>query len=72
MGKSRTPVLDLSECTGCEGCLEVCPEVFRRNEAGTFEVAVLSSYPEECVLEAMKYCPADCISWEDSSENESE
>ena len=67
---NKIPVLDLSECTNCEGCLEVCPEVFKRNDAGYIEIESLSSYPEECVREAMKYCPADCISWEESPENE--
>jgi ferredoxin len=63
---SRVPVIELSECTGCEGCLELCPEVFRKNPAGFFEVLSLSSYPEECVEEAIKYCPMGCISWEES------
>lgn len=35
------------------------------NPAGYIELADLPSYPEECVEEAIKYCPAACISWED-------
>ena len=60
----RTPTVDLSRCTLCEACLAVCPEVFVMNSAGYIEVAELSRYPEECIEEAMKYCPADCIDWE--------
>lgn len=59
------PVLDLSRCTGCEACLEVCPEVFIMNPAGYIEVADLPAYAEACVEEAIKYCPAACISWEE-------
>lgn len=34
------------------------------NPAGYIEVADLPVYAEECVEEAIKYCPAACISWE--------
>lgn len=60
----RVPVVDLGECTLCEGCLEVSPAVFRINDAGYIEVAELDSYPEREVDEAIKLCPADCIYWE--------
>lgn len=62
----KVPVVDLSACGFCECCEEVCPEVFRRSEAGYIEVMDLDSYPEECVEEVIKNCPSDCISWEES------
>ena len=66
MSKKKIPSIDLSRCTGCDSCLEVCPEVFRRNgETGLIEVVELSQYPENEVQEAISICPADCISWED-------
>ena len=46
-------------------CVEVCPAVFHLNHAGTIEVADLGDYPQECVAEAMKYCPEDVIQWEE-------
>ncbi len=62
----RIPVIDLGTCTDCEGCLEVSPSVFQRNwVTGLIEVAELDSYPEKEVEEAIKYCPADSIQWED-------
>jgi ferredoxin len=65
MSAHRTPVIDLSQCTDCDSCVEVCPEVFRRNEeTGRIEVVDLEDYPEAPVAEAMAVCPADCISWE--------
>ncbi len=62
---ARRPVLDLSECTDCEGCIEMCPEVFKRNPAGYIEVEDREAYPEECVEDAIHSCPRDCITWEE-------
>jgi len=61
----RIPVVDIGLCNLCGGCIEVCPMVFRLNEAGYVEIAELTCYPESEVDEAIKYCPEDCISWED-------
>ncbi len=64
---AKAPVLDLGHCTECEGCLEVCPEVFRRNDMGYIEVIDLPAYPEACVDEAIQCCPTDCIRWEETA-----
>ncbi|MBL7175463.1 MAG: ferredoxin [Desulfobacteraceae bacterium] len=64
---NQAPVIDLSRCTDCESCLEICPAVFKRNnETGIIEVVELSEYPEEDVREAMSVCPTDCITWEEN------
>ncbi len=60
------PSVDLGRCNLCGVCIEVCPLVFRLNDAGYIEVIELSSYPETEVNEAIKYCPEDCIYWEES------
>ncbi|NTV13278.1 MAG: ferredoxin [Desulfobulbaceae bacterium] len=63
----KIPFIDLGLCSGCEGCVSVCPKVFRRNhETGYMEVKNLDKYPQECVDEAIKNCPEDCIVWEDT------
>jgi ferredoxin len=62
----KVPVVDLSRCSLCGACIEVCPSVFRMNEAGYIEVIELRAYPETDVDEAIKYCPEDCIYWEDN------
>jgi ferredoxin len=62
----KVPAIDLGECVDCEACLDLCPSVFRRNDAGYIEVVDLEQYPEEEVEEAIKNCPADCIAWEAS------
>lgn len=61
----KIPVIDLSECVDCEACLELCPTVFRRNDAGYVEVIDLLEYPEEEVEECIKNCPTDCITREE-------
>ena len=61
----RIPTVDIGACTLCMGCVEVCPEVFQLNDAGFIEVLELPAYPQEAVDEAIKYCPEDCIGWED-------
>ncbi|MCK5437219.1 MAG: ferredoxin [Desulfobulbaceae bacterium] len=61
----KIPAIDLGTCTECEGCIEVCPSVFRKNPAtGYIEVVDLENYPKEEVDEAIKNCPADSIHWE--------
>ena len=61
----KVPVIELSDCILCEVCVDVCPSVFRMNDTGYVEVADLSEYPEDDVNEAIKNCPAECISWSD-------
>ena len=64
----KKPTVDMAECTLCEGCIAVCPAVFSINHLGYIEVADLAAYPEALVDEAIKYCPEDCISWEEVSD----
>jgi ferredoxin len=60
------PAVDIGACSLCMGCVEVCPQVFRLNEAaGYIEVIERADYPADCVEEAMKYCPEDVITWEE-------
>jgi ferredoxin len=62
----KIPVVDLSPCSLCGACIEVCPSVFRLNDAGYIEIIERTSYPKVEVDEAIKYCPEDCIYWEDA------
>lgn len=61
----RYPIVELSDCITCGVCVEICPHLFRMNDAGFVEVIDLSSYPESDVNDAIKYCPVDCIHWEE-------
>ena len=64
---SKVPVIDWSRCTGCDSCLEICPQVFRRNDrTGLIEIVDLPEYPEPEVDAAIGICPAACIEWGES------
>jgi len=62
----KVPVIDPGRCNLCEGCIASCPEVFRLDETGRVEISELDDYPQDCVDEAIKYCPRDCIFWEET------
>lgn len=65
----RVPVLDFGLCTDCGGCLDLCPGVFVRHPSGYIEVKDLEAYPEDCVDEAIRCCPQQCISWEEGDDD---
>ena len=62
----KVPVLDISDCTLCGGCYDLYPELFRLNDAGFVEVVARECYPVDQVADAIKYCPQDCIRWEEA------
>ena len=61
----RIPVIDRSECTDCESCISLRPDIFKRNpETGCIEVVELPEYPEGEIEQVMSMCPGDCIAWQ--------
>jgi ferredoxin len=63
---SKAPFIDRSRCTDCESCINLCPQIFKRNEeTGCIEVADLPDYTEEAVQEVIAMCPGDCITFPD-------
>ena len=63
---TRVPLIDIGKCTGCESCIEICPDIFKRNDqTGNIEIVDLTEYPEEILLEVISLCPADCITLEE-------
>jgi ferredoxin len=61
----RTPVIEIGDCVLCGICVELCPSVFALTDLGYVEVTGSVDLPEDDINEAIKNCPADCISWED-------
>ena len=59
----KRPDIDIGACTLCMGCTEICPTVFRANDAGYIEIVELAAYPEKDVDEAIMFCPEDCTTW---------
>ncbi|WP_319574165.1 ferredoxin [uncultured Desulfobacter sp.] len=65
MKTQKKPVIDLGCCNLCEVCIDLAPHAFEINDAGYVDVLPLDSYEDdEDILEAVKNCPQDCISWE--------
>lgn len=62
----KLPDVALDECTLCEICTEICPEIFAMNASGYIEIIESDKYSLEDMLEAVKNCPSDCISYSDS------
>ena len=60
----KKPSIEMGDCILCEICVEACPQVFALNDLGYIDMASLELYPEDCVDEAIRNCPADCFSWE--------
>ncbi len=60
----KAPVIDRSECTDCESCINLCPQIFKRNkETGCIDVVDLPDYPDEALRGVIAMCPGDCISF---------
>jgi ferredoxin len=67
MGK-RIPIINQEACVACGNCEAVCPEVFRLNEnLGYSEVINPKGASTESIQAAIDQCPAQCISWQESS-----
>ena len=59
-------IVDAETCSGCESCVETCPEVF---EMGEEELAVVKANPvpddcQDACVAAADECPVDAISIE--------
>lgn len=64
MGRKVT--IDTDECTGCETCVELCPDVFEFDDAAEkAKVIREKGGPEDCIQEAIDSCPVECIHWEE-------
>jgi ferredoxin len=62
----KNPEIDLSDCSMCGICVDLCPMTFQLNEAGYIEVVPSDVYPENDINEAIKSCRGDCIYWKES------
>ncbi len=54
--------VDEELCTGCELCVQICPDVFDMNDEGKAVVKNPADEDLECVDEAVDSCPTTAIS----------
>ncbi len=62
---AKKPYVDPDTCTGCELCVDTCPDVFELNDSGVAEVVNPSGDSEENIQEAIANCPVEAISWKE-------
>ncbi|HAS89347.1 MAG TPA: ferredoxin [Desulfovibrio sp.] len=62
---TRTVVVDVDECVGCEACVEVCPGMFVMGACDLAQVQNPEGADESEIKEAMELCPTNCIQWEE-------
>jgi ferredoxin len=60
---AKKPYVDQDVCTGCETCIDLCPEVFRLTDDMVAEVFDPAGAGEEEIQEAIESCPVECINW---------
>jgi ferredoxin len=62
---SQEVVIDTFECTGCGGCVDLCPEVFGFREQDEKAYVIRpDAVTLDCVKEIIVLCPPKCISIE--------
>ncbi|MBF0111621.1 MAG: ferredoxin [Desulfamplus sp.] len=64
----KRPVIDISECVLCDICIDICPDIFIKNQAGYIEIKddlsdEIYKSLEDDINEAIKNCRGDCLSW---------
>ena len=79
MKPKALPVIDLSECVLCDICIDLCPEIFIKNDSGYIEISedaehrlyneegtVINKVLFEDINDVIKTCRGDCISWDET------
>jgi ferredoxin len=58
--------IDRDECTGCELCVDTCPDLFEIFEdAARLKVKEIPKDQEKCAKEAAEGCPVEAITIEE-------
>ncbi|MDW7681414.1 MAG: ferredoxin [bacterium] len=58
-------VVDPDLCTGCELCVETCPDVFEmKDDIAVVKVDVVPADAEDCAQESADDCPSEAITIE--------
>lgn len=49
------------KCVSCGRCAEICPEIFKLNQAGKIEILSQEKKDLKCALKASDECPVEAI-----------
>ncbi|MBO1225414.1 MAG: ferredoxin [Candidatus Scalindua sediminis] len=59
-------IVNQDECTGCELCVQTCPEVFEmQDDLAVVKANEVPADAEETCRQAVEECPVECISIEE-------
>ena len=59
-------IVDPEICTGCELCVETCPEVFQMDgDVAVSKVDEVPAEAEDCARQAAEECPVEAIKIEE-------
>jgi ferredoxin len=59
-------IIDAELCTGCELCVETCPDVFEMaDDVAAVKVDEIPASAEDCAQEAAEDCPSEAITIEE-------
>ena len=59
----RYPIVIEADCTGCDVCSQLCPDVFEINEELIAIVVNSGADSEHNIQQAIDLCPEGCIRW---------
>ena len=67
----KKPEIDIGECVLCDICVDLCPGLFVKNDAGYIEVTdALDCCTVEDIRDVIKNCRGNCISWDEETETQ--
>lgn len=62
---TKSLIVDPDTCTGCELCVDTCPDVFKMNSDAIAEVFNPEGDSKDNIQQAIDDCPSSAISWKE-------
>ncbi len=65
MSQAKPYSISHPDCSGCQACIEMCPELFAWDDVNEQVRPLHDCADPETIQKAMAYCPNDCLDYED-------